>query len=160
MRFSDWSSDVCSSDLDALDFPAVKAGTVRALLGERVDEELFRLSRHFVGDTAETAALLWPEKPLPFREGVGVGHVDGAQLQQAPPRPSPEGEGGLSISQAVDALSTATRSDAPAILASLLDRLDADGRYALLKLAPGRSKERRVGKECVSKCRSRGSPYH
>jgi len=122
---------------DALDFPAVKAGTVRALLGARVDEELFRLSRHFVGDTAETAALLWPEKPLPFREGVGVGHVDGAQLQQAPPRPSPEGEGGLSISQAVDALSTATRSDAPAILASLLDRLDADGRYALLKLALG-----------------------
>src|SRR3546814_6826328 len=97
MRISDWSSDVCSSDLDpdrgwalaaltdALDFPAVKAGTVRALLGARVDEELFRLSRHFVGDTAETAALLWPEKPLPFREGVGVGHVDGAQLQQAPP---------------------------------------------------------------------------
>src|SRR3546814_10304447 len=138
MRISDWSSDVCSSDLDpdrgwalaaltdALDFPAVKAGTVRALLGARVDEELFRLSRHFVGDTAETAALLWPEKPLPFREGVGVGHVDGAQLQQAPPRPSPEGEGGLSISQAVDALSTATRSDPPAILASLLDRLDAD----------------------------------
>src|SRR3546814_11937862 len=88
MRISDWSSDVCSSDLDpdrgwalaaltdALDFPAVKAGTVRALLGARVDEELFRLSRHFVGDTAETAALLWPEKPLPFREGVGVGRSE------------------------------------------------------------------------------------
>ena len=54
---------------ESLDFPAVKAGTVRALLATRVDEELFRLSRHFVGDTAETAALLWPEseKPLPFR---------------------------------------------------------------------------------------------
>src|SRR3546814_20809469 len=25
---------------------------------------------------------------------------------------------------------------------------------------PGRSAERRVGKECVSTCRSRGSPYH
>src|SRR3546814_16077324 len=25
---------------------------------------------------------------------------------------------------------------------------------------PGRSEERRVGKECVSTCRSRGSPYH
>ncbi|MCW0198829.1 MAG: ATP-dependent DNA ligase, partial [Sphingopyxis sp.] len=46
---------------ESLDFPAVKAGTVRALLASRVDEELFRLSRHFVGDTAETAALLWPE---------------------------------------------------------------------------------------------------
>ncbi len=98
---------------DALDFPAVKAGTVRALLGARVDEELFRLSRHFVGDTAETAALLWPEGPL-----------------------SKRGEE-LSIAQAVDMLSAATRSDAPAILASLLERLDADGRYALLKLALG-----------------------
>src|SRR3546814_2874855 len=26
--------------------------------------------------------------------------------------------------------------------------------------APGRSEERRVGKECVSTCRSRGSTYH
>lgn len=96
---------------ESLDFPAVKAGTVRALLATRVDEELFRLSRHFVGDTAETAALLWPDAP---------GTKDD-----------------LSVSQAVDALSSATRSDAPAIVASLLDRLDADGRYALLKLALG-----------------------
>jgi len=124
---------------ESLDFPAVKSAMVRALLATRVDEELFRLSRHFVGDTAETAALLWPEpdKPLPFRGGVGVGHVDVAQGRQAPPRPSPEGEGELSVSAAVDALSAATRATAPAILASLLDRLDADGRYALLKLALG-----------------------
>src|SRR3546814_19508793 len=27
-------------------------------------------------------------------------------------------------------------------------------------LSPDRSEERRVGKECVSKCRSRWSPYH
>ncbi len=133
---------------EALDFPAVKAGTVRALLATRVDEELFRLSRHFVGDTAETAALLWPEKPLPFGGGVGVG---GAGLEQGggpPPAatkernsqvspPSPEGKGGLSVSDAVAALSATTRSDAPAVLTGLLDRLDADGRYALLKMALG-----------------------
>jgi len=96
---------------EALDFPAVKAGTVRALLATRVDEQLFRLSRHFVGDTAETAALLWPEAP-------------GAKDDP-------------SVAEAVEILSAATRSDAPAILAALLDRLDADGRYALLKLALG-----------------------
>lgn len=96
---------------ESVDFPAVKAGTVRALLATRVDEELFRLSRHFVGDTAETAALLWPDAP-------GV-------------------RDDLSVSQAVDALASASRSDAPAVVASLLDRLDADGRYALLKLALG-----------------------
>src|SRR3546814_12948869 len=44
----------------------------------------------------------------------------------------------------------------------------APGRHALapgpaiptIPLAGGRSEERRVGKECVSTCRSRGSPYH
>ena len=135
---------------ESLDFPAVKSAMVRALLATRVDEELFRLSRHFVGDTAETAALLWPEsdKPLPFRGGVAVGSVGLAQGRETPPAatreqssqvslPSPEGEGELSVSAAVDALSAATRATAPAILASLLDRLDADGRYALLKLALG-----------------------
>ena len=96
---------------ESLDFPAVKAGTVRTLLATRVDEELFRLSRHFVGDTAETAALLWPD----------------AQGKKAD----------LSVSEAVDALAATSRSDAPAVVASLLDRLDADGRYALLKLALG-----------------------
>src|SRR3546814_11340881 len=29
-----------------------------------------------------------------------------------------------------------------------------------LSLVEGRSEERRVGKECVRTCRSRGSPYH
>src|SRR3546814_11171837 len=29
-----------------------------------------------------------------------------------------------------------------------------------IEQAVGRSEERRVGKECVSKCRSRWSPYH
>src|SRR3546814_8258092 len=32
--------------------------------------------------------------------------------------------------------------------------------HALLKFAQQRSEERRVGKECVSTCRSRWSPYH
>ena len=96
---------------ESLDFPAVKSAMVRALLATRVDEELFRLSRHFVGDTAETAALLWPDVPA-------------AQAD-------------LTVAAAVDALAAATRATAPEILAALLDRLDADGRYALLKLALG-----------------------
>src|SRR3546814_11292535 len=32
--------------------------------------------------------------------------------------------------------------------------------HALAPSAKGRSEERRVGKECVSTCRSRWSPYH
>src|SRR3546814_2983032 len=32
--------------------------------------------------------------------------------------------------------------------------------YGTVRRAQTRSEERRVGKECVSTCRSRGSPYH
>ena len=97
---------------DGLDFPAVKASTIRNLLTERVDPVLFALSRDFVGDTAETASLLWPEPPHDV----------------APPP---------TVSEAVHALQHMTRATAPAELAALLDRLDANGRYALLKLATG-----------------------
>ena len=97
---------------DGLNFPAVKAGTIRGLLDARVDEVLWRLSRDYVGDTAETASLLWPE---PF----------------APQPPPP------SVTEAVELLAGATRVTAAERLAGLLDRLDANGRYALLKLATG-----------------------
>ena len=97
---------------DGLDFPAVKASTIRALLMDRVDPVLFQLSRDFVGDTAETASLLWPETP-------------GETL-------TPPG-----VSEVVALLSGLTRATAGAGMAALLDRLDANGRYALLKLATG-----------------------
>ena len=141
---------------ESLDFPAVKAGTVRALLATRVDEELFRLSRHFVGDTAETAALLWPEPNRATelsrfperRRGAMPSEVEAvtpevlAPLERAPRlrsgnRDAEFPQSSMSVSEAVDALASASRSDAPAVVASLLDRLDADGRYALLKLALG-----------------------
>src|SRR3546814_4818266 len=41
--------------------------------------------------------------------------------------------------------------------------VNADGAVSLYSAVPawhGRSEERRVGKECVSTCRSRWSPYH
>ena len=95
-----------------LDFNAVKSGTVRNLLAERVDPVLWKLSRDFVGDTAETASLLWPD---------------------------PIGETGEppSVSEAVDRLSAMTRANVNRELPKLLDRLDPSGRYALIKLATG-----------------------
>jgi len=97
---------------DGLDFKAVKSSTIRALLKERVDPVLWSLSRDFVGDTAETASLLWPE-PL--------GDV-------APPP---------TVSEAVAALAGMTRVTVMSELPALLDRLDPAGRYALFKLATG-----------------------
>jgi DNA ligase-1 len=69
------------------------------------------LSRDFVGDTAETASLLWPEPAA------------------ATPPPT--------VSEAVETLGAMTRISVMAELPRLLDRLDANGRYALFKLATG-----------------------
>ena len=101
-----------------LDIPAVKGAVIRGLAESRTDPLLMRMSYNYVGDLAETVSLLWP---------------------------SPEGElddGSITISEAVERLRSASRSDAPAELARMLDHLDASGRYALLKLATG---ELRVG---------------
>ena len=97
---------------DSIDFPAVKAATVRNLAGTRIDPELFRLSRHHVGDTAETVALVWPDAP------------DGEQSDPT-------------VDAVVQALSATTRATAPDVVASLLDAMDANSRYAMLKLALG-----------------------
>ena len=96
----------------AVDFPAIKAGVVRTLMAQRVDPVLWTLSRDYVGDTAETASLLWPEP------------VD-------PAAPPPE------LREVVAQLTSATRGTAGPIMAGLLDRLDSDGRYALIKFATG-----------------------
>ena len=95
-----------------IDFPAVKASTIRNLLMERVDPVLFALSRDFVGDTAETASLLWPDP---------TGDV-------APPP---------TVSEVVETLGKATRASVVSVLPALLNRLDSSGRYALLKFATG-----------------------
>ena len=96
-----------------LDFPNVKASAVRNMAMERVDETLFRLSRDFVGDTAETVALIWPEHSK-------------TSLSEIP-----------SVGQVVDELTAISRSDAPKLLANFMDLMGANERYALLKLATG-----------------------
>jgi DNA ligase-1 len=99
-----------------LDIPAVKGAAVRAIAEERVDPVLLYMSRDYVGDVAETVALLWPTS------ATGVPEVDDATIR---------------ISDAVERLRSASRMDAPRVLAAMLDHLDASGRFALLKLATG-----------------------
>jgi DNA ligase-1 len=99
-----------------LDIPHVKPAAIRGMVAERIDPVLFAMSRDYVGDTSETIALLWP----------------------APPGEPPEvDDATISISGAVEGLRSASKMDAPRALASMLDHLDASGRFALLKLALG-----------------------
>src|SRR3546814_12229748 len=92
MRISDWSSDVCSSDL------AIAVEVARATVDTVVDE-------------IRAVGTLQPNESVVVRPEIAgriirFGFEEGADVEA------------------------------------------------------GRSEERRVGKECVSKCRSRWSPYH
>ena len=85
--------------------------SLATLLETRVDPVLYALSRDYVGDTAETVALLWPEPT------------------DRPPPPR--------LSEVVTAIANAPPSEIAGTLGHLLDRLDTRGRWALLKLVGG-----------------------
>jgi len=95
----------------ALGFNEAKPQFIRKAVEARMDAALFAMSYDYVGDLAETVALVWPMQPGPNRE--------------------PE------LSEVVDALRTASRREVQALLERWLDALDADGRWALLKLLTG-----------------------
>ena len=97
-------------------FAEAKPAQVRALAMARIDPELFAWSLDFVGDLAETVSLIWPER--------------------SPSHATGEGEP-LRLSEIVETLRIASRAEVGAHLAGWLDRLDATGRWALLKLVTG-----------------------
>src|SRR3546814_15328809 len=101
MRISDWSSDVCSSDLAGMAYATSKAALA-----------------------ALTREMAWEFGPYNVRvNAIAPGEIDTSIL-----------------SPGTDEI---VRRDIP-----------------MHRLGKPRSEERRVGKECVSTCRSRWSPYH
>src|SRR3546814_15942055 len=99
MRISDWSSDVCSSDL-----------------------KFICVGLNYADHAAETGAKS-PEEPILFMK----------------------------------ATSAITGPNDPVIIPRNSRKTDWE---VELGVVIGRSEERRDGKECVSTCRSRWSPYH
>jgi len=88
-----------------------KPALVRDLVARRVDPALFAWSYDFVGDLAETVALIWPERPGANR----------------PPE----------LAEVVDRLTATGKAELPDLIEGWLDGLDATGRWALLKLLTG-----------------------
>ena len=138
-----------------LSFAEAKPSQVRDLAVSRVDPELFGWSLDFVGDLAETVALIWPEPHGPHPPPAAAGGPPSPavrervrRLSDAPPLSrtagesasgrSPEaGEGIPTLTEIVSTLATASRAAVGAHLAPWLDSLDATGRWALLKLVTG-----------------------
>ncbi len=95
-----------------LAFREAKPAAIRRAVEARVDPVLFAYSLDYVGDLAETVALIWPG-----RTGVSA--------------PEPD------LTEVVDLLSRAGRAEAERLIEGWLDALDAEGRWALLKLVTG-----------------------
>src|SRR3546814_13737543 len=119
MRISDWSSDVCSSDLVSAKYESC-VGTIAT----EVDGDAGGVSHLTLSIPANAVA----EVELPARTWR---------------------EGGRAIDQHPDVRNLARVGD--------LVRFEVGAGSYDFKI---RSEERRVGKECVSKCRSRWSPSH
>ena len=85
---------------------------IAELMTGRVDPVLYQMSRDYVGDTAETVSLLWPDN------------------KQAA-RPSP------TLAEVVAALEMVPGNAVAPVLGDFLDRLGVRGRWALLKLIGG-----------------------
>src|SRR3546814_12052514 len=100
MRISDWSSDVCSSDLVSM---------IHATVSSTTSSGASQAGCHSSDSPSASALAARPTSGRPARsEGVKV-------MIESPDQ---------------------------------------------ARMAPAGSEERRVGKECVSTCRSRGAPYH
>src|SRR3546814_16983964 len=109
MRISDWSSDVCSSDLEA---DAADTGERTFIdLEDQVDAVLLELDNLRLDRCGKAAG-----PPVDLLDALGIGLHLGAGI------------------------------DLPWLQLQFAAQL--------------RSEERRVGKECVSTCRSRWSPNH
>src|SRR3546814_7470936 len=151
MRISDWSSDVCSSDLldarklDKLPSPTPGAGDIR-------------IAVHAAGvnfaDTLQIVGKYQHKPPLPFAPGMEVaGEVvavgEGASHLKPGDRVFAAMRAGAFAEECVVPADHATR---------IPDGMDYVAAAAFPIVYGTRSEERRVGKECVVTCSSLWSP--
>ena len=94
-----------------LAFTAAKPALIRELAAARTDPDLFAWSYDYVGDLAETVALMWP----------------GPAARGATP----------SLAEVVQLLGSTPKAALPALVAGWLDSADPSVRFALLKLITG-----------------------
>ncbi|OOY08802.1 cisplatin damage response ATP-dependent DNA ligase [Thioclava sp. F36-7] len=93
-----------------LELGRAQPAVLRAMVGKRVDPELFALSYDYVGDLAETIALIWPQENT---------------------------SQDVDLVEIVETLQDTPKTRVGPLIAGWLDRLEPSERYALLKLATG-----------------------
>jgi len=98
-----------------LDLRGVKPALLRDLVLERLDPVLFQYSYDYVGDLAETIALVW----------------DGGEKDDTADEEQPR------LGQVVTMMNALGRTEVRSAVRDLLDHLDPSSRFAFLKLATG-----------------------
>ena len=98
-----------------LDLRNIKPALLRELVLERLDPVLFQYSYDYVGDLAETIALVW----------------DGGEKDDTTDEEQPR------LGQVVTMMNALGRMEVRAAVRDLLDHLDPSSRFAFLKLATG-----------------------
>ena len=92
----------------------LKPSALRALVTERVDPELFAMSYDYVGDMAETIALIWPEEPGKH----GLENLPG-------------------VANFISTVETCPKRDLHHLISNWFDNASAKERWAMIKLATG-----------------------
>ncbi|AQS84470.1 MAG: cisplatin damage response ATP-dependent DNA ligase [Acetobacter aceti] len=96
-----------------LSFASAKPAMLRALAMERIDPQLFAWSYDYVGDLAETVALIW--------------QADQNESSYTPP----------TLTEVVETLRDISKIEVAAVITGWLDNSNVSSRYALLKLITG-----------------------
>lgn len=94
-----------------LTFDLFKRNVIKSLMMDRMDPFLFDISRHYVGEMSETAALAWPRSDDPVR------------LNRLP-----------SLHEVIGEFQTRSKVEIRDYLIILLDNMSPSQRWALLKL--------------------------
>src|SRR3546814_1111699 len=142
MRISDWSSDVCSSDLfllaDALERRADTLITTGGVQSNHVRQTAAAAARAGLAcELVLTRVVPWGGADYERSGNIQLDRLFGARVHLH--------DGDTNRTAAMEALGESLRRA---------------GRMPYLIPTGGRSEERRVGKECVSTCRSRWAPCH
>jgi DNA ligase 1 len=94
----------------AIQIPLPARQVIYRLATRHVSAKMFKISRDFVGDSAETLALIWPNNI---------------------------GDDSPNLSEVYQKMLLVNRASADGLIAGWLDQLDATGRWALLKFISG-----------------------
>src|SRR3546814_4072358 len=153
MRISDWSSDVCSSDLEV---PYKGEGQLEIMLEQDVaglDQVVVicygtQQTRDLTGAVGTIDQKTIRDLPVATIDQKMIGQVAGVQIQQV------SGAPGAGTSVKIRGSGSLGAGNEPLYVVDGMPYSAGMNQ----NLNPLRSEERRVGKECVSTCRSRWSP--